>query len=69
MFEYESEGCDWYFRFLWIELFVWKNPFRHSLLDRQYYDWEADGIFAICTPWFMIYPFPRWLYRLIEKYG
>ena len=63
MFKFEDHTCDWYFKILWIDLFIWKLDMSGN------WSLEADGIFAICTPWFMVYPFPGWLYRLIDEWA
>lgn len=37
-------------------LFVWAGWCRGKWYDRKQWGLDADGIFAIRTPWFMLYP-------------
>lgn len=68
LFGFSNDVCDVWIRILGIDLFIWKE-------SKQYYAESkfamgcdvGDGLFAIDTPWFMIYPIPDFVYRLFER--
>jgi hypothetical protein len=38
------------------ELFIYRRCWQHDWWRRESWGFDADGVFAICTPWFMWYP-------------
>lgn len=38
------------------ELFIWRRCYWFPIFRRSSWGLDADGVFAICTPWFMWYP-------------
>lgn len=37
-------------------LFIWKECYRGAWYDWRQWGFDADGKFAIRTPWFLFYP-------------
>ena len=73
LFGFNSDICDVWIRILGADFFFWKAAecdFRFGEEQRNRFAWGTDcgdGIFAIKTPWFMIYPIPDFIYKLWDK--
>lgn len=53
LLQVQRHNFDTYIRVLWFELVLYQGP----LVFWDAWGFDADGVFAICTPWFDFYPF------------